>query len=410
LCLNFNNSIKADDEWLFNSDDVVWNVYNFNIPIKKAVPLNDFLWILSDWKLCEKDEQGVYKCNLKDDHSINTYTTRPLDIFIDPFNDLRIVTPSGAIFWDYDGQIWNQSILPRCGEYVIDYFLSDATAIVLLDSSIWVGTWEDDLFFYSNDNWRCMNIGPGITSLAYDSEGNIWIGCSFGLYKYNNDNFTLFTIDDGLPDNNIVEIVTNNSGDVWVATENNISKYIDGTWNVLDSSDIIATSKIISISIDQFENIWVGTDDRGIVVFDGSTWKEIDNIPNLVGQRITSISFDKNGMAFIGTSDGRIYYSTKSPTYVKDNIRIRNLSLNNTFPNPFNSYVNIEYTIPVDSNARLSIINIEGKEVELLYDSFHQAGKYNYVWKNTKKASSGVYFCKLQSGPLAVYRKLLLLK
>jgi photosystem II stability/assembly factor-like uncharacterized protein len=94
-------------------------------------------------------------------------------------------------------------------------------------------------------------------------------------------------------------------------------------------------------------------------------------------------------------------------------------SLEQNYPNPFNPTTTITYTLPVNAEVTLKIVNLLGQEVRTLSDGIQNAGVYQVIWDGRSDAgnpaASGVYFYKLeaqaQDGKMySDTRKMLLLK
>ena len=84
------------------------------------------------------------------------------------------------------------------------------------------------------------------------------------------------------------------------------------------------------------------------------------------------------------------------------------------YPNPFNPSTAISYQLTVNSNVRLSIFDMLGREVAVLADGMKEAGRYSATF-DASKLSSGVYFSRLTVNPqegmsIVLTRKLLLMK
>jgi hypothetical protein len=71
-------------------------------------------------------------------------------------------------------------------------------------------------------------------------------------------------------------------------------------------------------------------------------------------------------------------------------------NLSQNYPNPFNPSTSIEYSIPKASNVKITIYNILGEVVDLLDNTFRQAGSYKVTW-NPGRIASGVYFYELKA-------------
>lgn len=97
---------------------------------------------------------------------------------------------------------------------------------------------------------------------------------------------------------------------------------------------------------------------------------------------------------------------------IEDGI-ISNYELNQNYPNPFNSETNIEYSIKNDANINLTVFDILGREIKVLFSGSQKSGKYRATF-NAKNLSSGIYFYKLevtdQSNKLVLMKKMLLIK
>ncbi|NQT33598.1 T9SS type A sorting domain-containing protein [bacterium] len=80
------------------------------------------------------------------------------------------------------------------------------------------------------------------------------------------------------------------------------------------------------------------------------------------------------------------------------------------YPNPFNSKVGIEFSLPLMSQYRLTVVDISGREVAVLGYGNQQAGRYRTFW-NAKDHSSGIYFARLDvPGRKPIEQKLVLVK
>ena len=84
-------------------------------------------------------------------------------------------------------------------------------------------------------------------------------------------------------------------------------------------------------------------------------------------------------------------------------------NLSQNYPNPFNPSTIITYQIPVNTNVKLSIYDITGKEVSTIFNGKQAAGIYQYTWDGTKY-SSGVYIFKLETENYSASKKMVLLK
>jgi len=84
-------------------------------------------------------------------------------------------------------------------------------------------------------------------------------------------------------------------------------------------------------------------------------------------------------------------------------------TLRQNYPNPFNPSTVIEYELPRAGFVRLSVHDITGKEVALLANGGHAAGRHRVEF-NATGLSSGIYLYRLSAGDKTVARSMLLLR
>jgi hypothetical protein len=80
------------------------------------------------------------------------------------------------------------------------------------------------------------------------------------------------------------------------------------------------------------------------------------------------------------------------------------------FPNPFNPVTNISFSLPEPGEVSLSIYDMSGKLVDIIFNSENcAAGYYSYQW-NAQSFSSGLYIAVLQSQTMRLTQKMILMK
>jgi len=71
--------------------------------------------------------------------------------------------------------------------------------------------------------------------------------------------------------------------------------------------------------------------------------------------------------------------------------------LNEVFPNPFNPATDIQFTIPQEGYVKLSVFNIRGQEIGVVFEGFQTLGEHSYTW-HPNNLTSGVYYIQLRTG------------
>ena len=88
--------------------------------------------------------------------------------------------------------------------------------------------------------------------------------------------------------------------------------------------------------------------------------------------------------------------------------------LANNFPNPFNPKTSIRFDLPEAQAVRLDVFDAEGRHIVRLLDEPRGAGFHSVVWDGRDAGgapvASGVYFTRIEAGPLRETSKMLLLK
>lgn len=89
-------------------------------------------------------------------------------------------------------------------------------------------------------------------------------------------------------------------------------------------------------------------------------------------------------------------------------------SLSQNIPNPFNPETMIQFTLPDEHRACLTIYNISGQQIVTLLDEQMPRGRHSVVWNSKdatdKDVASGVYFYQLTAGDFRAIRKMLLIR
>jgi 2',3'-cyclic-nucleotide 2'-phosphodiesterase (5'-nucleotidase family) len=89
-------------------------------------------------------------------------------------------------------------------------------------------------------------------------------------------------------------------------------------------------------------------------------------------------------------------------------------ALEQNYPNPFNPQTQIAYSIPLDSDVRLTIYNILGETVRVLVDGYQSAGVHDVTWDGHNQqggpVASGTYFYRIQAGDFSETKKMCLMR
>jgi hypothetical protein len=84
-------------------------------------------------------------------------------------------------------------------------------------------------------------------------------------------------------------------------------------------------------------------------------------------------------------------------------------SLKQNYPNPFNPVTKISFDMPKAGNVKITVYNINGKEVDILVNQNVEAGSYSIDF-DASKLASGIYFYTLTAGSYKETKKMMLVK
>ena len=290
-----------------------------------------------------------------------------------------------------------------------------AISLSLNDSIIYLGTYNGGSFYLmGNDtSWLPMDSSlsdPHIGCFLVDTvNNNVFAGTWSGVYRSTNAGKTWIKMEATTPFI-INTMAINSKGYIFIGCSNyGIFRSTDNgvNWEPKDTmegdslvSNILINSKDVIYKSSLF-GVFYSTDD-------GDTWLPIDGIQSVA----KFLAFDNDDYLYAGTETGTVYRSNKSTitNVLEYKLRIPNaFNLFQNYPNPFNPTTTITYSIPTNSFVTLKIYNLLGSEIATLVNEEKNYGTYKVNW-NAQNIPSGVYFYKMQAGNFSETKKLILLK
>ena len=209
----------------------------------------------------------------------------------------------------------------------------------------------------------------GVTDVAEDKDGNIWVGTDVGPFVIDKDNI-------------------GKSAEDMIFTQVKVPRN-DGT-NYADY--LLAGINVTCIMIDGDGQKWIGTSGNGVYVISRDNMKEIHHFTssnsNLLSDVIGSIAMNqKTGEVFIGTDNGLCSYMSG----ITGTIDTMNEDDVYAYPNPVTPDYNGLITITgLTDNADVKILSSNG----VLIAEGKSSGRF-FTWngrdKNNERVASGVY-------------------
>jgi len=253
--------------------------------------------------------------------------------------------------------------------------------------------------------------------IVFDGNDNIYLA-SFknGIVVYNKRTEQIRDFADNetqnMPSIDVKALAFDKNGELWIGTISGLRK-ISSPASIIDSTTAVAESiifledgiaqellfeqSITDIKVDASNNKWIGTSGGGVFYVSSDGQETIYNFTTenspLPSNAVNDIAVDDStGAVFFATNKGLMEFNSNVITAEED------LSVIKIFPNPVRpEYENPTVTIQgLTAGANIKITDIEGNLVyEVQNETFETGGSGSVLWDtksfNGKKVSSGVY-------------------
>jgi PAS domain S-box-containing protein len=124
-------------------------------------------------------------------------------------------------------------------------------------------------------------------------------------------NLSIYNVSNGMPGNQVNDIIQDNHGRLWIGTMNGIAVFDGINFSGFDKNNPITSNPIKSLFQDSRGNIWIGMIRKGICKYNGSSFEFYNSSNGLLNDNVNAITEDKKGNIWIGTSDGLNKYDGK---------------------------------------------------------------------------------------------------
>jgi photosystem II stability/assembly factor-like uncharacterized protein len=124
---------------------------------------------------------------------------------------------------------------------------------------------------------------------------------------------------------------------------------------------------------------------------------------------IAALSFADSSNGWAATTFGQmLHYQGDTSYVVPPPTGATAFALEQNFPNPFSQTTLIRFTVPSASHVTVTVYDLLGKKVRVIYDGDCPAGQWDVEFSSSGFAS-GVYFYRMQAGDFDATRKMLVL-
>ncbi|MDX1638990.1 MAG: two-component regulator propeller domain-containing protein, partial [Balneolaceae bacterium] len=166
-----------------------------------------------------------------------------------------------------------------------------------------------------------------IRSIVEKAPGEYWMATyGEGALQYKDGNFRLFSEDQGLANNTVLDVVVDSAGNIWFATYGGVSKYRDGEFTNYTVRDGLPNNGILDIMEDRKGRLWITTF-GGIAVKEGETFEPVTVHEGLPDEVCYFIIEDKEGIKWIGTNKGMVRFDYEKYRSSDDELQYRSFQL-----------------------------------------------------------------------------------
>ena len=154
------------------------------------------------------------------------------------------------------------------------------------DGILWTGSLHGGVSQFNGEFFEKIDTGYGfsVRDIVQDTNGIIWIATTRGLTAYDGEEFVNYTMEDGLPSDDITSIYEASDGKLWVGTKPGVD---GGKWDMAGGAFFI---------------------ENGSIVIAPSLFEDPTNIPEYnegySRREVLCLSEDSSGNMWIGTAGG----------------------------------------------------------------------------------------------------------
>lgn len=142
---------------------------------------------------------------------------------------------------------------------------------------------------------------PGITSLASDNNGSVWMGTSSGAVCLAGASLFFYNKRNGLTDNSINDVLRDGEGNIWIASDGQgIFRFSGTQFTALDEAAGLPSAQVMSLAWNGADSLYIGTYDAGIYIFNNGKVRAL-SFPSEPVPAIMSLAYAPDGRLWMGT-------------------------------------------------------------------------------------------------------------
>jgi PAS domain S-box-containing protein len=191
------------------------------------------------------------------------------------------------------------------------------------DGNIWIssGASFDGTYCWNRASWTYYKIGdfPGgvrIHKIRKDRSGKLWfLGISNdfpehsiaepGAFCFDDGRFVRWGVREGMVHGRVYSFAQGCDGAMWFGTWRGISRWKEGKWTTLTTRQGLRGDKIFTLAVDSSNRVWFGNRGNGLGYFDEELRPHyLTTTDGLVNDDVWDLNVDSHGTLWISTSGG----------------------------------------------------------------------------------------------------------
>lgn len=148
-------------------------------------------------------------------------------------------------------------------------------------------------------SYSSLVTSDNILMLAYRRNDN---DQGSGIISIEGDTLSTYTVENGLPSNDINSLYIDPNGELWVSTLDGLAKSVtDNAWQLYGTQGSILSGQIQSISMAPDGSLWVASLGGGASHYDGNSWQNYTTRSGLESNAFWSSAIAPDGTVWLGT-------------------------------------------------------------------------------------------------------------
>lgn len=243
-------------------------------------------------------------------------------------------------------------------------------AVVCYKNYIVIGT-SKGLSFYNELTKKFTNyfienglIDENITCLLTQDRETLWIGSQTGLLKFNGEQFYYYNIGSDNNSNIIRQLIKDKENNIWIGSHSGLYKYRDNSFSTFDKINGPGNAFVYQIFRDTKNDVWMCSENNGIYKYSQGYYKRYSTIDGL------STNTCRAG---IQNRAGRLIFGTANSLMEFKNEKFYNIPLPKNFIGPYDMlYLATNNTIWVGGSNGICSLIFSGNITQTKFHSFQK--------------------------------------